>query len=55
MYVSSKPRDHFLKTFQMIDIDSNWVLTKEEFEQVENMFAAGEGGENPENTTLKVF
>ena len=50
----SKPRDHFLKTFQLIDVDSNWVLTKDEFELVEKLFSKGIVEDNIENTTLKV-
>ncbi|KAL5262821.1 hypothetical protein ACHWQZ_G008272 [Mnemiopsis leidyi] len=52
--ILSKPRDHFLKTFQMIDVDKNWVLTKDEFELVERLFSRGVIEENIENTTLKV-
>ena len=38
----------------MIDVDSNWVLTKDEFEFVEKLFSQGLVQENIENTTLKV-
>lgn len=51
----SKPRDHFLKTFQMIDVDGNWVLTRREFEMIERLFSKGlQVDEDIENTTLKV-
>ena len=54
LFFRSKPRDHFLKTFQMIDIDGNWELTKEEFETVEQLFSKGLVEDSIENTTLKV-
>lgn len=38
----------------MIDVDSNWVLTKDEFELVEKLFSKGLVEDSIENTTLKV-
>ena len=38
----------------MIDSDGNWVLTKDEFELVEQLFSKGLVENSIENTTLKV-
>ena len=38
----------------MIDVDSNWVLTKHEFELIEKLFSRGVEEETSINTTLKV-